>query len=49
MPVPDEPPDPGVDAPRRVLSAGDVVALVVGLVVGAGIFRTPGLVAEAAG
>jgi amino acid transporter len=37
------------DGPRRVLSATDVIALVVGLVVGAGIFRTPGLVAEAAG
>lgn len=31
--------------PKRVLSAADAVALIVGIVIGAGIFRTPSLVA----
>ncbi|HUG54937.1 MAG TPA: amino acid permease [Vicinamibacteria bacterium] len=35
--------------PRPLLSSLDVVALVVGIVVGAGIFRTPGVVARGAG
>ena len=32
-------------APRRLLSLGDVMAIIVGIVVGAGIFKTPSLVA----
>ena len=36
-------------APRAVLSLFDAVALIVGIVVGAGIFRTPSLVAANAG
>ena len=35
--------------PRAVLSMADAVALIVGIVVGAGIFRTPSLVAANAG
>lgn len=31
--------------PKRVLSAADAIALIVGIVIGAGIFRTPSLVA----
>lgn len=36
-------------APRRTLRASDVFALTVGIVIGAGIFRTPALVAGVAG
>lgn len=36
-------------APRRTLRVGDAMAIVVGIVVGAGIFRTPPLVAATAG
>ena len=36
-------------APRRVLSVVDTVALIVGVVVGAGIFKTPAMVATHAG
>ena len=36
-------------APRPVLSVVDAVALIVGVVVGAGIFKTPALVATHAG
>jgi amino acid transporter len=39
----------GQAAPRPVLSVVDVVALIVGVVVGAGIFKTPALVAAHAG
>ncbi|MBB4632245.1 APC family permease [Sphingosinicella soli] len=35
-------------APRTTLGPGDLLALVIGIVVGAGIFRTPSLVAGAA-
>ncbi len=35
--------------PRTVLTMGDAIALIVGIVVGAGIFRTPSLVAANAG
>ncbi|HXG68166.1 MAG TPA: amino acid permease [Blastocatellia bacterium] len=38
-----------VAAPRPTIGAADAVALVVGIVVGAGIFRTPSLVAANAG
>lgn len=33
------------ESPKRVLSAVDAIALIVGIVIGAGIFRTPSLVA----
>ena len=36
-------------APRPTLKARDVLAITVGIVVGAGIFRTPSLVASEAG
>jgi APA family basic amino acid/polyamine antiporter len=36
-------------APRRVLSLRDAIGLIVGTIVGVGIFRTPSLVAEHAG
>ena len=39
----------GTPEPARVLSLGDAVAMVVGIVVGAGIFRAPSLVAANAG
>jgi amino acid transporter len=35
----------GTDAPAPVLHVADVVALVLGIVIGAGIFRSPGVVA----
>jgi len=51
-----EPADPNAPAtaaaatgPRAMLSTSDVVVLIVGIVVGAGIFRLPGLVAANAG
>lgn len=34
------------DQPRRVLSTADGITLIVGLIIGAGIFRTPSLVAS---
>lgn len=37
------------DAPRQSLAVIDVVAIVVGLVIGAGIFKTPAVVAQNAG
>jgi APA family basic amino acid/polyamine antiporter len=40
---------PSVDAPRQVLDLKDAVALVVGIVVGAGIFKLPALVAANTG
>jgi len=36
-------------APRRILSLRDAIGLIVGTIVGVGIFRTPSLVAEHAG
>jgi amino acid transporter len=38
-----------IDTPRRLLSLGDVMAIIVGIVVGAGIFKTPSLVAANSG
>lgn len=43
------PPLSGAVAPRRTLSVGDAMALIVGIVLGAGIFKTPSLVAANAG
>ena len=40
---------PQHDAPRALLRRRDAVAIVVGIVIGAGIFRTPPLVAQIAG
>src|SRR5688500_4877633 len=40
---------PGSGAPRPTLKAHEVLALTVGIVIGAGIFRSPSLVADAAG
>src|SRR5919106_6946625 len=40
---------PAETAPRRVLSLRDAIGLIVGTIVGVGIFRTPSLVAEHAG
>lgn len=49
----DDPPfqdrGPAFATPRRLLRGHHVLALIIGIVVGAGIFRTPSLVAEAAG
>lgn len=39
----------GEAAPRPALSLGDAVSLIVGTIVGVGIFRTPSMVAEHAG
>lgn len=39
----------GFGSPRRLLKDRDILALVIGIVVGAGIFRTPALVAEVSG
>lgn len=40
---------PTTDAPPRSLSVPDAVAIVIGVVVGAGIFKTPSIVAASAG
>jgi APA family basic amino acid/polyamine antiporter len=40
---------PSAETPRRVLSLRDAIGLIVGTIVGVGIFRTPSLVAEHAG
>lgn len=42
-------PSPAVGRPAPVLGVADAAAMVVGIVVGAGIFRTPSVVAEHAG
>ncbi|MGB5082732.1 MAG: amino acid permease [Burkholderiales bacterium] len=39
----------GAGGPRQVLSLGDATAIIVGLIVGAGIFGTPSIVAGAVG
>ncbi len=44
-----EPAAPAEGGPRAALSQRDAVAIIVGIVVGAGIFRTPPLVAQIAG
>ncbi len=45
MPSPDDPPQHSAAGPVQTLSLGDAVGIVVGLVIGAGIFKTPSLVA----
>ena len=42
-------PPSGIAAPRPTLRGREVLALTVGIVIGAGIFRSPSLVAGAAG
>ena len=39
----------GASAPRQVLDLKDAVALIVGIIVGAGIFKAPSLVAKFSG
>ena len=39
----------GADQPQRVLTVKDAIFLTVGIVIGAGIFKAPSLVAGAAG
>src|SRR5437867_10017367 len=45
MPSPEDPPQHSAAGPVQTLSLGDAVGIVVGLVIGAGIFKTPSLVA----
>jgi basic amino acid/polyamine antiporter, APA family len=40
---------PGYGVPRRTLSTTDAVSIIIGIVIGAGIFRTPSLVAANSG
>src|SRR5437879_4931179 len=47
MPSTDNPPQPAGAGPAQVLSLGDATAIIVGLIVGAGIFGTPSIVAGA--
>src|SRR6266536_2241539 len=49
MPSPDAPPQHSAAGPVQTLSLGDAVGIVVGLVIGAGIFKTPSLVAANTG
>src|SRR6266702_1105459 len=49
MPSPDDPPQHSAAGPVQTLSLGDAVGIVVGLVIGAGIFKTPSLVAANTG
>lgn len=45
MPSSENPPQHSSAGPEQVLSLGDATAIIVGLIVGAGIFKTPSLVA----
>src|SRR5438552_15759965 len=47
MPSPENPPQHSISGPAQVLSLGDATAIIVGLIVGAGIFGTPSIVAGA--
>jgi len=47
MPSPESPPQHSAAGPAQVLSLGDATAIIVGLIVGAGIFGTPSIVAGA--
>jgi APA family basic amino acid/polyamine antiporter len=46
---PEDPTQSAAGAPRQVLSLGDAVAIIVGLIIGAGIFKAPSTVAGASG
>ena len=47
MPSPENPPQHSISGPGQVLSLGDATAIIVGLIIGAGIFGTPSIVAGA--
>ncbi len=47
MPSPENPPQHSISGPAQVLSLGDATAIIVGLIIGAGIFGTPSIVAGA--
>src|SRR5713226_6724081 len=47
MPAPDNPAQHSGAGPAQVLSLGDATAIIVGLIIGAGIFGTPSIVAGA--
>src|SRR5229473_1881489 len=49
MPSPEDPPQRSAAGPAQTLSLGDAVGIVVGLVIGAGIFKTPSLIAANTG
>jgi amino acid transporter len=49
MPFPGNPPQHSAAGPAQVLSLGDATAIIVGLIIGAGIFGTPAIVAGAVG
>src|SRR5258708_18560873 len=49
MPSPDDPPRHSGTGPAQVLSLGDATAIIVGLIIGAGIFKTPSIVAGSSG
>ncbi len=49
MPSPDNPPQHSGAGPAQVLSLGDATAIIVGLIIGAGIFKTPSIVAGSSG
>ena len=45
----DSPPPDAASAPRRLLRSADVIAITVGIVIGAGIYKTPSMVAGVTG
>src|SRR5437773_11580747 len=47
MSSPENPPQHSSAGPAQVLSLGDATAIIVGLIIGAGIFGTPSIVAGA--
>jgi amino acid transporter len=49
MPSPDNPPQHAGAGPAQVLSLGDATAIIVGLIIGAGIFKAPSTVASGSG
>ena len=49
MPSPDNPLQHSGAGPAQVLSLGDAAAIIVGLIIGAGIFKTPSIVAGSSG
>jgi basic amino acid/polyamine antiporter, APA family len=49
MPSPDNPPQHAGAGPAQVLSLGDATAIIVGLIIGAGIFKAPSTVASSSG
>src|SRR5437773_2200298 len=49
MPSPENLPQHSISGPAQVLSLGDATAIIVGLIIGAGIFKTPSIVAGSSG